>query len=450
MKHLLVAALLSLCASVPALAWNNHALASYRAFENLPEVAHAPPVAAEPLEYFLHDQAGPLAALLAAQDAWAQSHVPTYPPLPAALRFDATVAAQGPQALRQAFLTALRVSPLSRLALYVQPDPWAGPPVGERLPHDAVSALPVRSTDGTGHVFIRIHPGQPIAPLAVLASACDEPDYGMDLLLWQDSGSPWGKRYGFGPLPFGNPKLALSTQAPFHMGFFHERAIVYLAAGFLKRTYPLLRIHQYLGLSELAFRSGHPYWGWRFAGLAVHYVQDLTQPYHSSLAPGFATARLLGINLLAMLGMPGPKADLVTLLSNRHFVIENYEGQLLLADARTRQNGPLEQALHDTTQDAGYGPWNDAYALNVVSRQAHDEGETVTTQLLASAPARYVSDPGFDFGVHAPEIDLMSELQQHDTASRTMLQNTLAALMRNFGAHSRNLVRGVLHAVNPR
>lgn len=51
---------------------------------------------AEPLEAFLAAQAQPIAQLLADQDAWAQKHIAHYPPLPAPLRFDATVAQQGP------------------------------------------------------------------------------------------------------------------------------------------------------------------------------------------------------------------------------------------------------------------------------------------------------------------------------------------------------------------
>src|SRR5690606_34622348 len=121
---LLITVALSFGAHLSAQAWSNHALASYRAFEPMPEVAQAPAVLAEPLEQFLAAQAQPIADLLQAQDAWAQAHLPHYPPLPAALRFDPAVASQGPQALRRAFLTALRVSPDSRLALYVQPDPW--------------------------------------------------------------------------------------------------------------------------------------------------------------------------------------------------------------------------------------------------------------------------------------------------------------------------------------
>jgi hypothetical protein len=342
----------------------------------MPEVAQAAPVAAEPLEAFLAAQAQPLAQLLSTQDAWAQQHIATYPPLPAALRFDPAVAAQGPQALRKAFLTALRISPQSRFALYVQPDPWAAGarhrPNAWRTTSSAPCPRATRTAAAT--TSWRLRAGDMVAPLAVLASASDEPDYGMDLNLWEDSPSDWGPRYGFGKIPFGNPNLDFSTQAPFHMGYYHEAPVIYMAAGFLKRTYPLLRIHQYAGLSELAFRTGHPYWGWRFAGLALHYLQDLTQPYHASLAPGFSSARLIGINLLAMLGMPGAKNDMVILLSNRHFVLERYESQMIQASAQARQSGSVDQALRDTSTDASHPAWSETYARDTVAQQAHDPG----------------------------------------------------------------------------
>ncbi|MBK6570288.1 hypothetical protein [Candidatus Aalborgicola defluviihabitans] len=444
MKRILFATLLTLCTTGPAMAWSNHALASYRAFEGMPEVARAATVPAEPLESFLAAQAQPIAQLLAQQDAWAKAHIAHYPPLSAALRFDAQVVQKGPQALRKAFLTALRVSPESRLALYIQPDPWSTAPQAEPLAHDTVSALPARDKDDDDHHFVRLSPGEAVAPLAVLASASDEPDYGMDLNLWEDSPSPWGARYGFGKIPFGNPSLAFSTQAPFHMGFYHESPVIYMAAGFLKRTYPLLRIHQYRGLSELAFRSGHTYWGWRFAGLAMHYVQDLTQPYHASLAPDFSATRLIGTNLLAMLGMPGAKNNMIILLSNRHFVLERYESQMVQADAQGRQTGSVEQALHDTRTDAGYPAWSDQYVRDTVANQAHDLGVTVTSQMLATVPTGYVNDPSFDFGLHAKDIDLMTEVARQGAAPKAALESTIATLMRNAGAHSRNLVRGIL------
>ena len=370
--------------------------------------------------------------------------------LPAALRFDPGVASQGPQALRRAFLTALRVSPDSRLALYVQPDPWGPEPAGAPMPHDEVNALPLREKDGEKHRFVRLQAGEAVAPLAVLASASDEPDYGIDLNLWEDSPSSWGPGYGFGKIPFGNPSLDFATQAPFHMGYHHESPVIYAAAGFLKRTYPLLRLHQWRTLSELAFRSGHPYWGWRFAGLALHYVQDLTQPYHASLAPGFSTARLIGIQLMALLGMPGGKNDMVVLLSNRHFVLERYESQMIQASAQARQSGSVDQALRDTSTDASHPAWSETYARHTVAQQAHTLGPTVTEQMLASVQPGYVNDPSFDFGVHAKAIDLVAEVARQGEAQRQVLESTIATLMRNYGAHSRNMVRGILANAAPR
>ena len=60
MKRLLVTALLTLSATSPAWAWSNHALASYRTFESMPQVAQAAPVAAEPLEAFWPRKPSPL------------------------------------------------------------------------------------------------------------------------------------------------------------------------------------------------------------------------------------------------------------------------------------------------------------------------------------------------------------------------------------------------------
>ena len=70
MKQFFVFAALVLSGTTSALAWSNHALASYRAFEVMPEVAQAAPVTAEPLEAFLAAQAAPIAARASAPRPW--------------------------------------------------------------------------------------------------------------------------------------------------------------------------------------------------------------------------------------------------------------------------------------------------------------------------------------------------------------------------------------------
>jgi hypothetical protein len=44
----------------------------------------------------------------------------------------------------------------------------------------------------------------------------------------------------------------------------------------------------YAELAEGAFATGHPYWGYRFLAWSLHYVQDLTQPWHTVFLPGFS------------------------------------------------------------------------------------------------------------------------------------------------------------------
>ncbi|MDD5334792.1 MAG: hypothetical protein PHS32_13740 [Rhodoferax sp.] len=427
-----------------ALAWSNHTYAAYRAFEKMPAVANAAPVPVEPLEAFLKAQENSIEALLAIQETWAKSNLEVYPPRPAKLAFKADPG-QTDEARRLAFLMALRVAPNSKFALYFQPDPWsAAPDPAKLLAHTAVDTLPEQAN--SNYRFVALKAGDSAAPLAVLASATDEPDYGLDINLWSDSPSEWGKIYGFETLPFGNPALYFSTQAPFHMGFYHEDRIIYLAAPFVKKTFPLLRIHQYSSLAALAFRTGHAYWGWRFTGLALHYVEDLTQPYHASLSPGNASLKLIGINLLAMAGFPKMKDQMIVLLSNRHLALERYENQMLYNASQAKAETGIEKTLRNSDKDSSYPAWSDLYARDVVSRQSHDLGTRLTEILVDTLPPGYVSDPAFDFGVKESSINLVAELGKQDGAKRAKLDSITAELMGNFGAHSRNLVRGVLKA----
>lgn len=429
--------------TLPALAWSNHSLVTYRAFETMPEVAQAAPVAAEPLEAFLKAQDAPIADLLARQEQWARTHMPQYAPRADGLVFKADPGRSDAER-RKAFLQALRVSPLSRFALYVQVDPRNTPDPTRVLPHDIVNFLPEQPNDKRR--FVAITPQEPVAPLSVLASAADEPDYGLDINLWQDSPTQWGKSYGFGALPFGNPALYYATQAPFHMGFYHQDWLIYKAAPFIQRTYPLMRIQQYTSLAALAFRTGHPYWGWRFSGLALHYMQDLTQPYHADLAPGDSTVRLISANIMAMAGFPGRRDDLIVLLSNRHLVLEKFQNESMVETARAGKDSSLETALRRLELDAAYPAWSELYARDTVAREAHAISKRTVDTLLNTVPAKLVSDPKFDFGVNESGISLLTEIESVGPGKRAELEKLVAELLSRLGAHSRNTVRGVLKA----
>jgi hypothetical protein len=434
--------LAGLCAA-QALAWSNHTMPALRALESMPEVAQAQAVPVETLEGFLRAEEKTIEALLASQEAWALANLEKFPTRPSALEFKADPA-RSDDARRLAFLMALRVAPNSKFALYYQPDPRNAAVQFTSLPHSAINTLPAPSI--ATHKFAALKAGEMIAPLAVITSAADEPDYGLDINLWDDSPSDWGKVYGFGTLPFGNPALSYSTQAPFHMGFMHENRILYVAAPFLKRTFPQLRAYQFSTLSALAFRTGHPYWGWRFAGIALHYVQDLTQPYHASLAPGDSTIKLLAANALAMMGMPGKKDAMVVLLSNRHLALEKYQAEILKSVTLGRTEIDIDKALHSMDKDREYPEWNDRYLRDTVSAESAAAGTQLAQILVNSMPAGYVSDPTFDFGVKESAINLTQEITKGDPVNKAQLDAAIAELLGHFGSHSRNTVRGILRA----
>jgi len=427
-----------------AQAWGNHSPMCYRAFERMPEVANAAAVKAEPLVDFLRDQEAAIARTLDAQEAWAREHLKGHAARPDALRFVADAQRSDADRLA-AFLRALRLSPQSKLALYLQVDPRDAESTRPALAVAEVSA--VTPTKGATQRFVALQTGEAVAPLAVLASACDEPDYGHDLNLFDDNpGSPKSPAYGFGNQPFGNPAVAIGSQAPFHMGFFHQGAVFNTLAPSFARTFTELRVQQYGGLAVLAWQTGHAYWGWRFAGLALHHVEDLTQPYHSSAAPGASLGHMMWVNLKAQLGAPADRQGLVVLQSNRHFVLERFQTNWIMDAARKRQDGPLEAALRDGSRDAHYPAWSPAYVRDVVAAEAFAAGPATDAAVVVGAPAKFVTDPNFDFA--ANESQFGPELSRDMQGQRDALQARIAELLGHFGAHSRNALRGLLKQAN--
>ena len=430
----------ALLLSTAAFAWGNHTPLCYRAFERMPEVASAAPVRAEPLVDFLRAEEPRIAQALDTQEAWAREHLKGHAPRPDALRF-VPDARRSDGDRRSAFLRALRLSPQSRLALYVQADPRSGEPAGPALPPAQITA--VQPGAGATQRFMALQPGEAVTPLAVLASSCDEPDYGHDLNLFDDNpGSPANPSYGFGKQPFGNPAVSIGSQAPFHMGFFHQGAVFNTLAPSFARTFTELRVQQYAGLAVLAWQTGHAYWGWRFAGMALHHVEDMTQPYHASAAPGATLGYMMWVNLKAQLGAPADRQGLVVLQGNRHFVLEQFQTRWIIDNARQRRDGPLELALRDGPRDARYPAWGAGYVRDTVALEAFDAGPATDAAVVVGAPAKFVTDPNFDFAAH--EAQLGPELARDLQGQRDGLHQAIAELLGHFGAHSRNALRGML------
>jgi hypothetical protein len=438
-RIVLAAALCCICG--PAAAWSNHTLAAWPALAAMPEIKAAPAIKVETLESFLAAEAPGLEQLLRREETWARAHVPLYPPRPDALAFRA---GGTPAELRQRFIAAVRINPEMKLKLFLQARPGEDVSGKATLPWTEVTTRR-RASTAQESVFLQLREGDRVAPLEVIATATDEPDYGMDIGLWEDNGTPYGKIYAFGKQPFGNPALEFASQAPFHMGFFHEAPILYKAAPFLRRTYPEYRIHLWQSLAVYAVQTGHPYWGWRFAGWALHYIEDLTQPYHATVLPGVGVPRLLWINTVDLLGWHQPKKDAITLVSNRHLALENYAyHRLRAAYIHHDAGGALIRALEDSSADAGLAAFSAKTAREVISRQSNALAAATDRVLEQSLPPKYVSDPDYILGETEPELDLYALLGRSPPPAREAMTSMVAGLLGNFGVYTRLFVRSVL------
>ncbi|TKJ77755.1 phospholipase [Pseudomonas koreensis] len=414
--------LFMLCATAPsAWGWSNHTVGSYLALQELPALRDAPAVAVEPLEQFLTEQYPAVLALLEQQESFAREHFAQYPARPDTLKLPAVPSDN----LRHDFLTALRINPEIHLAMVIQPLPGKDLPEREHLQANQVMVEQTLSPWNRQR-FILIAEHEKVAALALLASAADEPDYGHDINLFSDNPGNVGAIYGFGPQPFGDARFQYSSQAPFHMGFFHESAVVYAAAGFLERSWPDWRAYQYLGLARLAFASGHPYWGYRFLGWGLHHIQDLTQPYHAKPLPGVDLANLLLLEGKAIAGFAEDKQASIERVATRHMEVEKYQSTWLRRVLRTGQPHPMLAAYADVTQDKSYPPYSVDYLREVVSAEAVNDSaafDEAIGQWLETAPVS--SDFSSGNQLHSEDFD------------HPALNQQLFKLLGHFGSHSR-------------
>ena len=429
LNQAMAAALLCVTLMSPVWAWSDHASLVWPLLRSQPELIHQS-VAAEPLEAFLAAEQAGIAATLDAVESWSAATIEHYPPTPEELRWGDDHA---PTA--EHFFAAIRVNPMLPYRLYVDLSPERAQPAKPPLAWSELSFL----GGGTSQLAARywaLAPGEPVSIAEVIASANDEPDFGMDIGLFVDNGTEFCRRYGFGIQPFGNPNLEYSSQAPFHMGFYHLDWLTRTAQPSLLRTYPLWRIALFGELAELAFSTGHHYWGWRFLGWGLHYVGDLTQPYHAIPLPGVDTADALWSVV------QGKTGELVQLVSNRHGVIESYQYQRLTRALEAGQwSVPLLKAIsdHPDTTDVAYESFVMALTADSVAAAADFDAA-----IECNMPARFVSDPDFEWTGSGFEQSIVQRVadEQGEPAIADLDAAVIAQLSRFSAVASRWIARG--------
>lgn len=422
-----------------ARAWSEHPLIIYPVLKTLPVVANAPEVEVKSLLSFLMEEEEGLARLLAGQEAWSRENLEAYAARPDELAFMATGNAED---ILQRFFYAIRINPNAKMALYIHVPPGADGGGRESISPYELTTLD-KLTEMLHSTYLKLNEGEMVSPILVLASANNEPDYGFDLGLFEDNNTNYGKVYGFGEQTFGNPNLPYGSQAPFHMGFYHESKIVFAAASFLKRTYVEYRINLYKTLATYAFSVGQDYWGYRFMGWAMHYLSDLSMPYHSSVLPGVSGLRMIWINLKAMLGFPRAYDNSVQLVSNRHTVYEQFQWlELRGAYESGNWDHPFFKALENPAESQAYYDW---FPREVVAKESYKKGKVTTRAMNKFFPKKLVSDPSFEVSGSEELNNLVDYMtaEKGPEAVEAMI-DLIAERFSAYSMHNRSFVKEML------
>ncbi len=438
----LIALSLSL-ASASTLAWSNHTLVSHTLLATLPEVRDAQPVKVESIESFLIANEQKLEAFLAKQETQMRSTLWHYAPRPDALAFKATGNAD---TIRDRFTRAIRINPNMKLPLYLQLLP------GDQRNNKAIAPKDVTVFNNVTYLadvqLVQLTSGEMVAPVDVATSANDEPDHGLDIGLFTDSKTDYGQEYGFGVQPFGNPNLEYGTQAPFHMGFYHESSVLYAAGAFLKETYPEYRISLFKQLSEFAFENGNDYWGWRFMGWGMHYIADFSNPYHITPVPGNSTLDTLYPGVLGLAGFPQAQIDATQLVSNRHTVLEDFQS-LVMSTAFIKHNHEHQtiKALHAPETIREY---KHADIIHVFAKESYDKSVHINDVIDQTMPDNFVSDVTVeysDLGVESQLVDIVKK-ESGDEGFQSLL-DTISDLLSDFSSNGASYVQGIMAKDKP-
>jgi hypothetical protein len=204
----------------------------------------------------------------------------------------------------QDFLIRFRLNPLTKFS-YVRNVRFSD------VPHNTEHSASRSGPPAPGYITLKL--GRSTSIREVIIAYSDEPDWGMDQDLYSV------EHYRYGPCPFGAAS-GPSSQAAFHMAFLHESQILTLIFPGLRKSYIFERIRSFAHLSTVAFEAGHTYWGARFAAWVLHYVQDLTQPFHAKAFPS-PILPLLG-NIIKDGKLKNTFERHKAYLSNRHYFLE--------------------------------------------------------------------------------------------------------------------------------
>jgi hypothetical protein len=367
--------------SAPAHAWGHHYLVTARALES-PAATElvSRTVRAESLERFLAAEMPEVQKTFDEYYDWLEHR--------GTKRFARMTL---DQPTREAFLRAARLHTSANVALVVRHLP------GQATGQATLASISPYLEDTPPFVFSfdSISEGQAVDARQVVWTASDEPDWGFDHELWPFT------EYGYGEQPFGKP-TGESSKAPFHMQFAHENILVRKAAPELLDGMVVERMELFARLAKTAFATGHPYWGYRFAGWAIHYGEDLCQPYHAKALP--SAGFWYYVKFVFSFRKAEMKKEATQIAANRHFLYEDFVAYGLQQSwvAPAPMFSQLAAFLSGTASLAG---WNVQRIADDVMAASAVHSRVIDKAIRKAFGPRLTEDPSYDVET-APDYEV--------------------------------------------
>jgi len=153
----------------------------------------------------------------------------------------------------------------------------------------------------------------------------------------------------------------------------------------------------YAQLAVGALSTGHPYWGFRFLAWSLHYIQDLSQPWHTILLPGLSYLKF-------------SKADMKREISALHFLTEAFSDSCLLkliqqnpTSITPRSNSfKLADSVGEKREN---NPWFTPKLAEALADHAHSRASNLA-DLERSLFRPIIEGLGFDLKPEIPFITL--------------------------------------------
>jgi hypothetical protein len=176
-------------------------------------------------------------------------------------------------------------------------------------------------------------PGKTVSAMDVLSNYSDEPDWGMDIELFEADQYPeiWKNEYSMMGGKKGTP-----SQAFRHMywpaDLTHPISSFKLPKIFTSMGTAPDRAQVFVGLARQAHAVGEDYWALRFLANSLHYLEDCSSLFHSTQTP---TKAFMLMPFTSPYGQKEKQfvTQVTHIVTYYHFAFEGYIGRLMTAGA---------------------------------------------------------------------------------------------------------------------